>query len=68
MPTAPEALRQQMRKWFGSIDLHGPSDFLLSRGYVIDNGWIIKPTLAHTMSPDELDCISFLQMEWDYYL
>lgn len=66
MPTASERQRELMRKWFGSIDLHGPSDFLLSRGYKIDNGWIIKPTPAHTWSQEELECADFLCNEWDY--
>ncbi len=66
MPQALDEQRDLMSKWFGSIDLFAPLKFLQARGYRDDNGWIIKPTAAHTISVEEGECIDFLCDEWDF--
>lgn len=68
MPQALDSQRDLMLKWFGdSIDEQGPMRFLLSRGYTFPRGgMIIKPTLSHTVSYEEGECVDFLCDEWDF--
>lgn len=67
MPTASDDLRDKMMKWFGSIDLGGPEQFMLSRGYTLTKDWFwIPPVPYHTISKEEFECMIFLQQEWDY--
>ena len=67
MPQADDELREKMRKWFGSIDIHGPLALLESHGFVLGSaGVIYAPTQSHNLSLDEYACVDFLVEEWDY--
>jgi len=66
MPSATDDLYDQMLKWFGDSDIHGPLDFLKSHGFREHGGNIGPPTPAHTVSRDEYVCIDFLFQEWDF--
>lgn len=66
MPTATDAQRTLMKKWFGSIGDDGPSRFLLARGWNERGGMWYKPVPSHTTSAYELECVKFLRDEWDH--
>jgi hypothetical protein len=67
MPQASDEQRNLMEKWFGdAIDMRGPYAFLKARGYGDYRGMLIKPTLSHTVSEYEWECIAFLCDEWDF--
>lgn len=68
MPQASDEQRALMTRWFGDISDSGPWAFLLARGYTERQGWIFKPTPAHTISEYEGECIDFLCDEWDWAL
>lgn len=67
MPQADDELREKIGKWFGSIDVHGPLEFLMSHGFTLgDAGIVYAPTQSHSLSRDEYSCVDFLVEEWDY--
>jgi hypothetical protein len=67
MPQASDELCDLMCKWFGNrLDDWPPWRLLESHGYTETNGYIQKPTPAHSVSADEWACIDFLCQEWDY--
>lgn len=70
MPQASEHLRAQMVQRFGSIDTHGPEQFLKDAGYELQPGWTWAPKPGvkelRDMTRDEFDCLLFLVHEWDY--
>lgn len=66
MPSADDASRAVMVKWFGDIDIVGPLAFLRARGWTERAGMLIKPTPAHTPSAYEWGCVAFLCDEWDF--
>jgi hypothetical protein len=67
MPSASDEDRERMRRWFGSIDDHGPIRLLESHGYVLRPDWYwTPPTPGHTESEIERYCICFLIEEWDF--
>lgn len=66
MPSATHVLRDRIERRFGSIDTHGPEDFLKKRGYTITPGGIIHPPPGEEVIGSEEDCIDFLVFEWDY--
>jgi hypothetical protein len=65
MPQATNDLREKMIQRFGDIDISGPLDFLLSRGYTEQAGLIRGPA-NHISQADEWECIDFLFQEWDF--
>lgn len=68
MPQASDDLRALMEQWFGDpVSDEGPTNFLQSRGYVLERDWIWKlPTPSHTIRNEEYKCMAFLIDEWDY--
>lgn len=66
MPQASEEQQELMKKWFDSIDDHGPTEFLLSHGYTEKAGMWSKPTPSHNPSVAEVECLMFLRDEWDH--
>ena len=66
MPSSSDRQRDLMRKWFGSIDIFGPLNFLFSRGYKEKGGNIMPPVFSHSVSSEEWECIQFLFEEWDF--
>ena len=66
MPSASDEDRELMRRWFGSIEMSGPMEFLWSHGFTFTRDFLWKtPTPSHTVSKIELACIYFLCDEWD---
>lgn len=70
MPQASDELRSRIQARFGSIDIHGPEQFLRNAGYTLTNDWLwkAKPGVVswNDMSDDEWECMLFLVDEWDY--
>ena len=67
MPSASDALRSLMEKWFGDpIDDGPPHRFLTSRGWTERSGMWKPPVPAHNPSREEICCLCFLRDEWDY--
>jgi hypothetical protein len=69
MPQATEEERAGMRARFNSIDTAPIGRFLISKGWQLsrDWNWHKKGITNYGEIPDdELDCIIFLNHEWDY--
>lgn len=67
MPQATEDLRNLMREEFGSIDMNGPQQYLVSKGYKITDDWRwIKPDPLAPVPLFDFDCVDFLIKEWDF--
>jgi hypothetical protein len=66
MPSSSQRQHDLMNKWFGSIDICGPLDLLLSHGFIEKGGWITPPVPAHNVSEIESECLDFLFYEWDF--
>lgn len=66
MPSSSDRQHKLMTKWFGSIDVYGPLQLLLSHGFQESRGIIVPPCESHTVSEIEEECIDFLFQEWDF--
>jgi len=69
MPTASKELREKMIERFGNIDIFGPQEYLINKGYILNNyEWIISPDIESfaDIPEEDWDCIDFLIDEWDY--
>ena len=67
MPQTTDELRALMNEWFGDpIDDHGPTQFLLVRGYTERGGLWHPPVPYHNVNREELACLRFLVEEWDH--
>jgi hypothetical protein len=61
---ASKELRDKIVQRFGDLQL-GPADFLASRGFTVEDGFIGPPD-NHTLQVDEIECIEFLTHEWGF--
>lgn len=69
MPQASDETRSWMIERFGSIDSHGPEQFLLDAGYELTPEWEWRKEGVNElrdMTREEFDCLLFLCHEWDY--
>jgi len=66
MPTANNELRADMERYFGSIDLHGPLQFLKNSDWREEKGFLLTMKPPQEISRKEWDCVNFLIQEWDF--
>lgn len=66
MPQSTDELRSLMTEWFGDLGDGGPSQFLLSHGFIEERGLWKPPVPFHNVSREELACLRFLVEEWDH--